>query len=138
MNDNDLKPIRIQILAAKDEGEPTARAIAVAQQRMEVIVDIARRQEAEALLVCPAPEEISEEGVDLVVYARFAETLDDEAVFWRRWNLCNEFRHELRFKALVLDLDSPRADFLKYIEPMLAAPYRDEMGGRGRAARPDV
>ena len=135
---DDAKPIRIQILAAREETGAVARAVAIARQRMANIADIARRQEAEALLVCPAPEEISEEGVDLVVYARFAETLDEDTVFWRQWNLCNEFRHELRLKAVVLDLDSPRADFLKHIEPMLASPYRDEIGERGGTARPDV
>jgi hypothetical protein len=138
MTSDEPKPVRIQILAVKEEAGAAARAVAVARQRLTEIAEIARRQEAEALLVCPAPEEISGEAVDLVVYVRFAETLDEEAVFWRRWDLCNEVRHALRLKALVLDLDSPRADFLNYIEPMLAAPYRDEIGGRGAVARRDV
>ena len=51
---------------------------------MEEIAEIARRQEAEALLVCPAPEEISEEGVNLIVYARFEKELDEDTVFWRQ------------------------------------------------------
>jgi hypothetical protein len=126
------RPIRIQILAAKEEAGAAARAIADAQQRMEEITEIARRQEAEALLVCPAPEEISEEGVNLVVYARFPETLDEDTVFWRQRSLCNEFHHTLRLEALVLDLDSAREDFLKHIAPMLASPYRDEIGGARR------
>jgi hypothetical protein len=104
---------------------------------MADIADIAGRQVAEALLVCPAPEEISEEGVDLIVYARFREELDEDMVFWRQGSLCNEFHHALRLEALVLDLDSPREDFLKHIEPMLASPYRDEIGGRGSDARPE-
>jgi hypothetical protein len=74
------KQIRIQILAAKEEAGTAARAVAVAQEHMADIADIARRQEAEALLVCPAPEEISEEGVNLVVYARFAQALDEDTV----------------------------------------------------------
>src|ERR1700761_1781013 len=135
MKDDDLKPIRIQILAAKDEAGPAARAVAVAQQRVEKIAEIARRQEAEALLVCPAPEEISDEGVKLIVYARFREELDEDTVFWRQGSLCNEFHHALRLETLVLDLDTPPRTFLKHLEPLLAAPYRDEIGGRDGGAR---
>jgi hypothetical protein len=112
--------------------------MAVARQRVAEIAEIARRQEAEALLVCPAPGDISEEGVNLIVYARFGEELDEDMVFWRQGSLCNEFHHVLRLKTLVLDLDTPRGDFLRHIEPLLAAPYRDEIGGRSGEARPDV
>jgi hypothetical protein len=138
MASDEPKPVRIQILAAKEEAGAAARAVAVARERMAEIADIARQQEAEALLVCPAPEEISEEGVDLVVYARFADTLDEDTVFWRQGSLCNEFHHALRLETLVLDLDTPRMDFLKHIEPLLAAPYRDEIGGRGDNARREI
>jgi hypothetical protein len=137
MNDDKVKPIRIQILAAKEEAGPAAQAIAVARQRMAEIADIARRQGAEALLVCPAPEEISGEGFNLIVFARFGEDLDEDTVFWRQGSLCNEFHHALRLKTLVLDLDTPRTDFLKHIEWLLTAPYRDEIGGRGSDARPE-
>lgn len=138
MSIGEPKAIRIQILAAKEEAGPAARAVAIAEQRMAVIADIARRQEAEALLVCPAPEEISDEGVDLVVYVRFGEMLDEDTVVWRQGSLCNEFHHALRLETLVLNLDAPRTDFLKHIEPLLAAPYRDEIGGRDRATRVEV
>src|ERR1700759_1516767 len=139
MADDDRKPVRIQILAAKEEAGPAARAVAVAQQQVAEIAEIARRQEAEALLVCPAPDEISDEGFHLVVYTRFRAELDEDTVFWRQRRLGNEFRRGLRLAALVLDLDTPRADFLDHIEPLLAAPYRDEIGGRGSEARgPDV
>jgi hypothetical protein len=138
MADDDPKPIRIQILAAKEDAGPAAHAISDAQQRMAEITDIARRQGAEALLVCPAPEEISEDGFNLIIYARFKEELDEDTVFWRQRSLGNEFRRGLHLAALVLDLDTPRADFLNHIEPLLAAPYRDEIGGRGGEARPDV
>jgi hypothetical protein len=138
MNDENVKPIRVQILAATEEAGPAAQSIAVAQQHMAEIADIARRHGAEALLVCPAPEGISEEGVNLIVYARFREDLDEDAVFWRQRSLCNEFRRALRLVTVVLDLDMPRADFLKHIEPLLAAPYRDEIGGRGGMARSEA
>jgi hypothetical protein len=72
------------------------------------------------------------------VYARFAEALDEDTVFWRQRSLCNEFHHALRLETLVLDLDSPLEDFLKHIEPMLVAPYRDEIGGRGGVARSEI
>jgi hypothetical protein len=62
--------------------------VAVAQQRVEEIADIARRQGAEALLVCPAPGEISDEGVNLIVYARFAEDLDEDTLFWLAAQRC--------------------------------------------------
>jgi hypothetical protein len=138
MANDDPRPIRIQILAANEDAGPAARAIADAQRRREEIADIALRQGAEALLVCPAPEEISEDGFNLIVYARFGEDLDEDTVFWRQRSLGNEFRRQLRLPALVLDLDTPREDFLKHIEWMLASSYRDEIGGRGREARPDV
>jgi hypothetical protein len=138
MANDDPKPIRIQILAANEDAGPAARAIAVAQERMEEIADIARRQEAEALLVCPAPEEISEDGFNLIVYARFRKELDEDTVFWRQRSVCREFHHGLRLETLVLDLDTPLKDFLKHIEWMLAVPYRDEIGGRDGGTRVDV
>jgi hypothetical protein len=138
MADDDQKPIRIQILAAKEDAGPVARAVAVAQQQVEEIAEMAWRQEAEALLVCPAPKEISEEGFNLIVYARFREELDEDTVFWRQRSLGNEFRRGLRLPTLVFDLDTLRTDFLKHIEPLLASPYRDEIGGRGGGARPDA
>ena len=41
----------------------------------------------------------------------------------------------LRVEAVVVDLDSPLEGFLKHIEPMLAAPYRNELGGRRSAVQ---
>jgi hypothetical protein len=58
--------------------------------------------------------------------------------YWRQRSLCKEFHHGLRLETLVLDLDSRLGDFLKHIEPLLASPYRDEIGGRGDDARPEV
>jgi hypothetical protein len=90
MNDDNVKPIRIQILAAKEEAGPGARAVAVARERLHDVADVGRGRGAEALLVCPAPEEFSSEGYDLVVGVRFGQEL------------------------------APWDDFFNYIGPMLA------------------
>jgi hypothetical protein len=130
MDTDEGKEIRIQILAAKEGAGDGGRAVAVARERMREIAAIGRGQGATALLVCPAPEEFSSEGIDLVVAARFGPELDQDAVFWRQHSLSDEIYHALRVQALVLDLDSPLGDFLKHMEPMLASPYRDEIGSR--------
>ena len=52
------------------------RAIVVATERMREIADIARNHAAQALLVCPAPEEFTSDGnIDLIIGARFTESL---------------------------------------------------------------
>jgi hypothetical protein len=136
MATDDGKQIRIQILAANESAGAGGRAIAVARERLRDVGDIGRGQGAEALLVCPAPEEFTSEGVDLVIGARFGAELDEDAVFWRQRSLAREIRHALRVDALVLDLDLSFDGFVKSIEPMLAVPYRDELGRRGDGAVP--
>jgi hypothetical protein len=133
MNTEDEKNFRIQILVAKDTAGRAGRAVAAAGERTRELADIGRAQGAEALLVCPAPEEFSSEGIDLVIGARFGQELDEDAVFWRQRDLTRKIRHALSVKALVLDLDAELDEFLKHIEPMLVSPYRDEIGGRGGA-----
>ena len=130
--------IRIQILDAKEEAGAVARAVGVVRDRVQDVAAIGRGQGAEALLVCPAPEEFRNDGIDLVIGARFGQELDDDAVFWRQRNLSREIRHELRVGALVLDLDLSLDDYVKSIEPMLAAPYRDELGRRSGRELPGV
>jgi hypothetical protein len=131
MDRTEGKTIRIQVLAAKDEAGPGGRAVGMARERIGEIADIARGQGAEALVVCPAPEEFTSEGIELVIGARFAPELDEDTVFWRERSLAREIFEALRFHALVLDLDLSLDGFVKSIEPMLAAPYRGEPGGRG-------
>jgi len=129
MNTEDEKQIRIQILAAREETSPAGRAVAVAQARMPELVAVGRSEGAEALLVCPAPEGLVDEGIDMVVAARFGNELDEEDVFWRQQQLAERLHHELELKALVVSLDGSLG-FVRHIEPMLAVPYRDEIGGR--------
>jgi hypothetical protein len=133
MDRNDGRQIRIQVLAAKEDTGAGGRAIAVVRDRVRDIAEIGREQGAEALLVCPAPEEFTDDGIDLVVAVRFGPELDEEAVFWRQRRLAKDIYHALRIEALVLDLDGPFDDFLKEIEPLLASPYRDEIGRRDGA-----
>jgi hypothetical protein len=102
---DDSKQIRIQILVAKEDAGPGARAVAVVREHLHDVADVGRGQGAEALLVCPAPEEFSREGVGLVVGARFGQELDEDAVFWRQRSLAREIRHALGVGALVLNLD---------------------------------
>jgi hypothetical protein len=130
MDTDDSKNIRIQILEAKQDTGSAGRAVAIARERMREVADIGSSQGAEALLVCPAPEEFTAEGIDLVVGARFGQDLDDETVFWRQRRLAGEIHDALRHRALVLDLDLSLGEFVKSIEPMLAVPYRDEIGRR--------
>ena len=66
-----------------------------------------------------------------MIGARFGQELDEDAVFWRQRDLTREIRHALRVKALVLDLDLSLDGYVKSIEPLLATPYRDELGRRG-------
>lgn len=130
MNTN--QPIRIQILAANDQAGRGGLAVGLVRQHLPHIADIAQKKGAEAMLVCPAPEEFVNEGVDIVVAARFGRELAEDVVFWRQRSLTDAIHHELQVAALVIDLDGPLDDFLKHIEPLLAAPYRDELGGIAR------
>ena len=130
--------IRIQILDAKEEAGAVAGAVSIVRDRVQDVADIGRAQGAEALLVCPAPEEFTSDGIGLVVGARFGQELDDDTVFWRQRRLARDIYHALRVEAVVLDLDAPFDDFLKHIEPMLASPYRDEIGRRDGSAVPGV
>ena len=133
MDKDDSKKIRIQILAAKEDAGAGGRAVAVAREHMSEVAALGCGQGAEALLVCPAPEEFTSEGIDLVVGARFGQDLDEETVFWRQRRLAGEIHDTLRHRALVLDLDVSLNDYLKSIAPLLASPYRDEIGRRGGA-----
>jgi hypothetical protein len=127
--DTDDSNIRIQILEAKEDTGSAGRAVAIARERRAELSAVGCSEGAEALLVCPAPEVFVSEGVDLVVAARFGEELDDDTVFWRQHTLADRIHHELQLKALVVDLDGSRG-FVRQIEPMLAVPYRDEIGAR--------
>lgn len=139
MDMDEGKEIRIQILAANEEAGPAGRrALAVARECMRDIADIGHGQGAEALLLCPAPEEFRSEGIDLVVAARFGQELDEDTLFWRQHSLADEIHDALNVEALVLDLDRPLGEFLKHIEPLLASPYRDELGQRDGDARRGV
>jgi hypothetical protein len=124
------KNIRIQLLAAKEEAGAVARAVGVVRDRMQDVAAIGRERGAEALLVCPAPEEFTRDGIGLVIGARFGRELDEDAVFWRQRRLARDIFHALRVEAVVLDLDARFDDLLKHIEPILAFPYRDELGRR--------
>ena len=103
------------------------------RDRVRDVAEIGREQGAEALLVCPAPEEFTGDGIDLVVAARFGPELDEEAVFWRQRSLAKDIYHALRIEALVLDLDGPLDDFLRRSSPCSPSPYRDEIGRRDGA-----
>jgi hypothetical protein len=130
MNNHDDKSVRIQILAAKAETGAAGRAVALVRDRMREFADIAREQGAEALLVCPATDDVVTEGCDLVVAARFGLELDEDTIFWRQRSLEREIYRALRIDVLVLDFDASLNGFLRDIEPKLAAPYRDEIGRR--------
>ena len=125
------KQTRIPILAAREETGRVGRALAAIGRCGDDFAAVAGALGAEAVLVCPAPEELAGEGVDIVVAARFAEELDEDTVYWRQLRLMQDIHHVLRVEAVVVDLDSPLDGFLNHIEPMLAAPYRNERGSRG-------
>jgi hypothetical protein len=127
MNAN--QPIRIQILAANEQAGRSGLAVGLVRQHLPHIADIAQKKGAEAMLVCPAPEDFVDEGIDIVVAARFGRELAEDVVFWRQRSLADAIHHELRVAAMVIDLDGPLDGFLKHIEPLLASPYRDELGG---------
>jgi hypothetical protein len=129
MNTENEQRIRIQILAAKEEASPAGRAVAVARARMPELVAVGRSEGVEALLVCPAPDGVVDEGVDMVIAARFGEEFGEEDVFWRQHQLAERLHHELQLKALVVSLDGSLG-FVKRIEGLLAVPYRDEIGAR--------
>jgi hypothetical protein len=126
----DHKQIRIQILDPKQEASDAARSIGMMRSHAQDIATIGRGQGAEALLVCPAPEELADEGIDVVIAARFGDALDENALFWWQHSLADEFHHALSVEALVLDLDNSLDELLNHIEPLLAGPYRDELGRR--------
>ena len=73
---------------------------------MREIADIGRDHAAQALLVCPAPEEFASDGssIDLVIGARFAGELDEDELFWRQRHLSRAIFHALGIEALVIDL----------------------------------
>ena len=126
MNAN--QPIPIQILAAHEEAGRGGLAVCLVRQHLLKIADIAQKKGAEAMLVCPAPEEFASEGIDIVVAARFVRELAQDVLFWRQHSLADAIHHELQVAALVIDLNGPLDGFLKHIEPLLASPYRDELG----------
>jgi len=132
---DESKQTRIQILAAREETGRVGRAIAAIGRCGDDFAAVASSLGAEAVLVCPAPEELAGEGVDIVVAARFAEGLDEETVFERQLQLMQDIHHVLRVEAVVVDLDTPLDEFLEHIEPMLAVPYRNELGSRGTAVQ---
>jgi hypothetical protein len=136
MNSAGREEIRIQILEAKKEARAVARAVGVVRDRVQDVAVFGRERGAEALLVCPAPEELVEDGIEVVVAARFGDEIVDDDLFWRQHSLADEFHHALKVEALVLDLDKPLDEFLKHIAPLLAAPYRDEIGRRDWHWRP--
>jgi hypothetical protein len=121
-------PVRLQILAVKKEAGPTAHAVAAAEKGRAQLDEIARRHGAQALLVCPAPDGYVEDGFNLVVAARFAEQLDEDATVLRKLDLSRAIDRALHVRTITFNLDEPLGGFLSYIDPMLAAPYRDEIG----------
>jgi hypothetical protein len=129
----DYKQTRIQLLDAKQEAGDAARSIDAIRARLRDVAAIGRGQGTEALLVCPAPEELAGERIDVVIAARFGDALDEETLFWRQHSLADEFHHALNVKALVLDLDASLDELLSHIAPLLTSPYRDELGRRDGA-----
>jgi hypothetical protein len=127
MNANE--PIRIQILAANEHAGRSGLAVGLVRQHLPQIADIAQSKGAEAMLVCPAPEAYASEGIDVVVAARFERDLAQDVLFWRQHSLADAIHHKLQVAAVVIDLDGPLDGFLKHIEPLLASPYRDALGG---------
>jgi hypothetical protein len=124
------KQVRIQILAPREETGRVGRAIAAIGRCRDEFAAVAGSLGAEAVLVCPAPEESAEEGIDIVVAARFAEELDEETIHELQLQLMQDVHDVLGVEAVVVDLDTPLEDLLEHIEPMLAAPYRNELGSR--------
>src|ERR1700761_2114523 len=98
------KNIRIQLLAAKEEAGAVARAVGIVRDRMQDVAAIGRARGAEALLVCPAPEEFTSDRIGLVIGARFGRELDEDTVFWRQRRLARDIFHALGLEAVVLDL----------------------------------
>lgn len=131
MDTDPNKSIRIQILDASEEAGAGGLAVAAAREHIRELAAIGRSQDAEALLVCPAPEEFTSEGIDLVIGARFEQKLDEDMVFWRQRTLAGAINDALRHRALVLDLDRSFDGFVKSIASLLASPYHDEIGRRG-------
>jgi hypothetical protein len=128
-------PVRIQILAVKEEAGATASAVAAAEKGRPELAEIAHEHGAEALLVCPAPDGFVEDGFNLVVASRFGEPLDEEAAVLRRLDLSTAIDRALHVRTVTFDLDEPLSGFLAYIDPMLISPYRDEIGLRSSPVR---
>jgi hypothetical protein len=105
--------------------------VAVLHDQLDHFAVLGREQGAKALLVCPAAAEFVEEGIDVVIGARFGCDLDDDTVFWRQRSLSSEIGTKLKIHALVLDLDLSLDYYVKSIAEMLANPYRDELGMLG-------
>jgi hypothetical protein len=131
MDTDQSKTIRIQILDAREEAGAGGLAVAAAREHIRELAGIGHGQGAEALLVCPAPEEFTSEGIDLVIGARFGRELDEDTVFWRQRTLAGAIGDALRHRALVLDLDRSFDGFVTSIAALLASPYHDEIGRRG-------
>jgi len=129
MSDTKAAPIQIQILAAKEEAGATAHAVATALEHHKQLAEVARQHGAEALLVCPAPEGYVEDGFNLVVAIRFEEELDEETALVRRTDLAVSMKHVLGVRTGSLDIDN-LGGFLRHIAPLLATPYRNEIGPR--------
>jgi hypothetical protein len=129
--------IRIQILTPKEEADATAQAVAIARRNHSQLTEVARQHRAEALLVCPAPEGFVEDGFNLAVAMRFEEELDEETAVFRQTDLAIAINRALGVRTVSLDLDN-LGGFLRYIAPLLAAPYRDEIGPRRSPAYPEA
>jgi len=113
MDTDPSKTIRIQILDAREDAGAGGLAVGAAREHIREVAAIGRGLGAEALLVCPAPEEFMSEGIDLVIGARFGQELDVDTMFWRQRSLAGEINDTLRHRALVLDLDRSFDGFVK-------------------------
>jgi hypothetical protein len=127
---NHHESTRIQILDVRDEEYPATRSIGVIRSHVQEVAAIGRRQGAEAMLVCPAPEQFIDEGIHVVIAARFREAVDEDDLLLRHNTLADEFHHALKVEAVVMDLDRPLDRLLNTIGPLLTVPYRDELGRR--------
>ena len=69
------------------------------------------------------------DGRGYLVGEACGQELAQDVLFWRQHSLADAIHHELQISTVVIDLDGPLDGFLKHIEPLLASPYRDELGG---------
>jgi hypothetical protein len=128
-----VKPFSQKLMDVEQEAGAAAQSIDAIRARLWDVAEIGRGQGTEALLVCPAPEELADDKISVVIAARFGDALDEETLFWRQHSLADEFHHALNVEALVLDLDASLDELLSHIAPLLASPYRDELGRRDGA-----